>query len=247
MLPDERTLYTAILANPDDDTVRLAYADWLDENGHPERAEFVRVQIELSRLVLPVTGEDTRYNVLSARERELIGEHSRTWEKVFSADLPSNRQTWFAFRRGLVGFVMCTPKYFKECGQHLIDCAPFEVLSLRRPTARNLRECISHPSFTRFSELRFSADENLSLVLRPLVDSDLSHLRRLSLTTHVNYGYMDPPQGWANRSEEVIEQLAMVQSLALLDSLDLRSAGVGERGRSHFANPSHSPDFESCY
>ena len=50
MRPDERSLYSAILADPDDDTVRLAYADWLDENGQSERAEFIRVQIELARL-----------------------------------------------------------------------------------------------------------------------------------------------------------------------------------------------------
>ena len=40
----------AICANPADDTPRLVYADWLDEHGQPERAEFVRVQCELARL-----------------------------------------------------------------------------------------------------------------------------------------------------------------------------------------------------
>ncbi len=38
-----------ILDNPADDTLRLIYADWLEENGEPERAEFIRVQIELAR------------------------------------------------------------------------------------------------------------------------------------------------------------------------------------------------------
>lgn len=32
----------AVLAAPDDDLVRLAYADWLDENGHGERAKNLR-------------------------------------------------------------------------------------------------------------------------------------------------------------------------------------------------------------
>lgn len=34
---------------PQDDTPRLIYADWLDENGEPERAAFIRLQIELAK------------------------------------------------------------------------------------------------------------------------------------------------------------------------------------------------------
>jgi uncharacterized protein (TIGR02996 family) len=32
----------AIVENPDDDTPRLVYADWLDEHGDPARTEFIR-------------------------------------------------------------------------------------------------------------------------------------------------------------------------------------------------------------
>ena len=38
-----------ILASPEDDAPRLVYADWLDENGDPDRAEFIRLQIRLGR------------------------------------------------------------------------------------------------------------------------------------------------------------------------------------------------------
>jgi uncharacterized protein (TIGR02996 family) len=44
-MSDGDALLTSILLNPEEDTPRLVYADWLDENGEPERAEFVRVQI----------------------------------------------------------------------------------------------------------------------------------------------------------------------------------------------------------
>jgi uncharacterized protein (TIGR02996 family) len=44
----------AICENPADDVPRLIYADWLEEHGHqPERAEFIRVQIELAKLPDP--------------------------------------------------------------------------------------------------------------------------------------------------------------------------------------------------
>jgi uncharacterized protein (TIGR02996 family) len=44
--PGHEPLLRAICADPEDDTVRLVYADWLQENDDPERAEFIRVQIE---------------------------------------------------------------------------------------------------------------------------------------------------------------------------------------------------------
>jgi uncharacterized protein (TIGR02996 family) len=37
-----------IIANPDDDGARLVYADWLEDNGDPNRAEFIRAQIRLA-------------------------------------------------------------------------------------------------------------------------------------------------------------------------------------------------------
>jgi len=44
-LEQERlALLRTVLGHPDDDTPRLIYADFLDENGQPERAEFVRSQ-----------------------------------------------------------------------------------------------------------------------------------------------------------------------------------------------------------
>ena len=48
-MSDATALLAAIRAAPDDDAPRLIYADWLDEHGQPERAEFIRVQIELAR------------------------------------------------------------------------------------------------------------------------------------------------------------------------------------------------------
>lgn len=36
-----------IIEHPEDDSIRLIYADWLEDHGDPERAEFIRVQVEL--------------------------------------------------------------------------------------------------------------------------------------------------------------------------------------------------------
>jgi uncharacterized protein (TIGR02996 family) len=46
----EQAFLRAVCDNPHDDAVRLIFADWLDEHGQPERAEFIRLQIERARV-----------------------------------------------------------------------------------------------------------------------------------------------------------------------------------------------------
>jgi uncharacterized protein (TIGR02996 family) len=74
---DERALLAAIVAAPDDDLPRLVYADWLEENGRPERAEFIRVQIELSRLGF----SPIRHRTLTKRARQLVHLHDVNWKR----------------------------------------------------------------------------------------------------------------------------------------------------------------------
>src|SRR5262245_42897574 len=45
-----RSLLADCKANPDEDAPRLVLADWLDDNGEPERAELVRIQVQWSGL-----------------------------------------------------------------------------------------------------------------------------------------------------------------------------------------------------
>lgn len=49
-MTDEAAFLATILANPQDDGPRKVYADWLEERGQCERAEFIRCQVELARL-----------------------------------------------------------------------------------------------------------------------------------------------------------------------------------------------------
>jgi uncharacterized protein (TIGR02996 family) len=61
----------AIAADPTDDTVRLAFADWLDEHDEAKRAEFIRVQIKRER-----SGRKLKSPNLSPRETALLSKHS---------------------------------------------------------------------------------------------------------------------------------------------------------------------------
>lgn len=48
-MTDRKSLLASVLASPADDTPRLVYADWLTENGDPDRGEFIRLQCEAER------------------------------------------------------------------------------------------------------------------------------------------------------------------------------------------------------
>lgn len=48
-MTDRDALIAAVCDRPDDDTPRLAYADWLDDHGEGERAAFIRAEVKLDR------------------------------------------------------------------------------------------------------------------------------------------------------------------------------------------------------
>jgi uncharacterized protein (TIGR02996 family) len=92
MIP-ENAFLQAVIADPDDDAPRLIYADWLDEQGQSERAEFIRVQCELVRL--PVGS--ARRKELRTRACELLAQHGKAWvERLRGA------ATHCTLRRGFV-------------------------------------------------------------------------------------------------------------------------------------------------
>lgn len=48
-MSDRAALYAAVCADPDDDTARLVFADWLEEHGEGRRAAFVRAKVDRHR------------------------------------------------------------------------------------------------------------------------------------------------------------------------------------------------------
>jgi uncharacterized protein (TIGR02996 family) len=66
-------LIAAILANPADDTPRLVFADYLQENGEIERAEFIRLHIEAA-------GEPN--SKAGKRAAAILKKRGRAWRKL---------------------------------------------------------------------------------------------------------------------------------------------------------------------
>lgn len=96
--PEYRGLLAAVKAAPADDLPRKVLADWLEENGEQERAEFIRVQVELAkaerepppevRKLAQVVGAFVRPEVvfsarvpprLRSRSAELLALHGHRW------------------------------------------------------------------------------------------------------------------------------------------------------------------------
>lgn len=154
--PTAEHLYAAILAAPDDDAPRLAWADALDERGGPgdaDRASFVRVQVELARLQEKWTRHYhwgngrrkcgmCRIDALRRRAADLLTAHAAHWLD-YPAVQPANvqapfvrvddgRKVEYEFRRGFVGAVS-------------LDCAAFMGGPCRRCRGRGVistgREC----------------------------------------------------------------------------------------------------------
>lgn len=135
MSPDNPFL-RALLAQPDDDTLRLALADWLDENDQPQRAEFIRTQIELARGV-----EDRgRRRHLELRQRDLLIGHETEWVHPLAEVVGCPRGKWggWVFRRGFVEYFHLPATVINRHGEKLARLTPVRELFLRPCNSGNV-------------------------------------------------------------------------------------------------------------
>jgi uncharacterized protein (TIGR02996 family) len=78
---DLEALYRAVLASPDEDTPRLAYADEVEERGDPERAELIRLACECAKYD-PATNTGHITVPMAKRMLELHTANRERWEPV---------------------------------------------------------------------------------------------------------------------------------------------------------------------
>lgn len=95
-MADSCAFIAAIREAPGEDAPLLIYADWLEEQGRCERAELIRVQVELSRS--SPRGPDA--SALRKREGELLRGRERAWRLEELPRIPF--LSWGHFERGMV-------------------------------------------------------------------------------------------------------------------------------------------------
>lgn len=144
----------AICTEPADDTARLVYADWLEEQEQVERAEFIRVQVELAKRGPGCSDHVCRVRedgsiekcencLLRQREQKLWGVNVRKWlglpESHCSLEfLAASCHQW---GRGFPSAITCTAEDWLAHADRLFwsprqnrpwpgGCVPLEKVSL---------------------------------------------------------------------------------------------------------------------
>lgn len=113
-----------IIANPDDDTARLIFADYLEENGDP-RAEMIRIQFEMAEL----SHWDPKRAKLRTRELKLLREHGGF------GSLPEGVRE-LGSRGGFLDAVEVTVARFLKCHEQIFAQAPIREVMLKSKSAR---------------------------------------------------------------------------------------------------------------
>jgi uncharacterized protein (TIGR02996 family) len=224
----------AIREEPDDDAVRLIYADWLEDQGVPERAargEFIRVQVEQARTSI----NDPCYLALQIREEALLQTHWDAWvgplrEALGNPTGSSFHNAWldrpFAatalshFRRGFVETVTVTGRRFINCAEKLARLTP--IRQVRLGLAGSLIDQIGQLSMLSQVESLEFVDYFVNPLgpacARELARSPhLGRLRRLGLQRN-------------NLQNEGLQALASAPWLAGLHRLNLVENGLSGQG-----------------
>jgi uncharacterized protein (TIGR02996 family) len=170
---DEAALLAAIREHPEEDTPRLVYADWLDEQGGPEntkRAEFIRVQIELARLPREDVDPETaiRRVELEHRAEEFSRAHRPALMAPGLAVVASLGSEFNSIAlgecvRGFPRLMFGGPDQFLTLGAKLFELGPVHGLFGGAPASHNLTRqnngaFLSAPGLARLRRLSISVE-----------------------------------------------------------------------------------------
>jgi uncharacterized protein (TIGR02996 family) len=118
-MTEREALLRAIRANPEDDLVRLVFADWLDERGEHRPAEFIRLQCEL---------EPVRHRLEDLRTREMIRleevMEDHRFGAAFAFETRLTHPEGIGYRRGLPDWVVLSLDSLLNRGDQLFAAYP---------------------------------------------------------------------------------------------------------------------------
>src|SRR5262245_31463207 len=135
----ERAFLAEVLAHPDEGP-RLIFADWLEENGQTERAEFIRLQCRAGDPV----GDPAEARPLVVRQLQLLYRHMHAW----AADLAGLVERW-EFRRGFVEYASVRAAALVESGEELFRLTPLKELRIEAVQSDHLADLAACPALGR--------------------------------------------------------------------------------------------------
>jgi uncharacterized protein (TIGR02996 family) len=194
----------AILQDPDDDTPRLIFADWLEEQGDPlssTRAEFIRVQCALAG----GQAASRQRTSLERRQQQLLDEYGNEWAR------PVRRlaRTW-QFHRGFIDEVALWDDTFLTHADRLFRRTPIQHLRLCG------RLSPVPVSIARLNPIPFSIAQSIHMA--ELADNEyLRRLRSLDLNSR-------------GLESQHVRALVVSEHLTSLTALNLSHNRIGDSG-----------------
>lgn len=169
-MTEQDALYRAIVASPEDDTPRLVYADWLEENGRAEEAEFIRLDCKLSAVGL----SDPKWSESEHRLEEL-----RLWLQAHTPGPKLKLRNrlevasggwWRNTQRGFPGFIQLAEspqglggvrgvRRLCEALEHAFSIVPTRWLVLGRVTIEEWAEFLKQPVISALEFLTVSTEQ----------------------------------------------------------------------------------------
>lgn len=212
-MSEEAGFLSAIVAEPDDDTHRLVFADWLDDHDQPDRAAFIRAQVKLARS----EPGDEGYDELKLQERRLLGRHSEAWLEPIRQWLPPNFRQYGCygiFRRGFVETAIVAARPLLADPDGLFAAAPVSGLVLWDSLSPELLAC---PALGRVERLQLHEECDNYDYSHLAAARHLGTLRELDLSArHIQ--------------AEALADLVASASWAGLESLELQAVYLDEAG-----------------
>jgi uncharacterized protein (TIGR02996 family) len=180
-MTDGDALRAAVAADPDEDLPRLMYADWLDENDQPDRAAFVRAQIEAARQE-PFS---PAARAAAARAETLLARHRYEWSKHLSYSVE------IGFSRGFIERIHVHAARFPHVADAVFSAEPVRMLRIVRPRTREdvapaaLEPVFESPHLARLTRLELPDVGLIPEEADALTDSAFSTgLKELSLRSN---------------------------------------------------------------
>jgi uncharacterized protein (TIGR02996 family) len=204
-MSDRSALYKAIVANPDDDTLRLAYADWLEESGDAKAAKYIRAACELARLddedpslatfpeEPPSFWKDLDPRLAHRQTQLAAGTLPREHSRVETARLPKldgvdyglKRSPHEPYRRGFIEQVIfADADAFLRHGQAVSRIAPIRSVVIRQLYPDDARRIAAASQFAQVRSLTVLSQAVWGEELRALGESDkVNRVRSLTISS----------------------------------------------------------------
>ncbi|HEY1065456.1 MAG TPA: TIGR02996 domain-containing protein, partial [Pirellulales bacterium] len=145
-MSQQAALLRAVIAAPDDDAPRLIYADWLDEQGDSERAEFIRLQCALETSAADSAEDAAKIE----RESELLDRFACLWAN----DLQPEVRGW-TFRRGFVERIETNLQTSRDAIAAVLQKAPIRHIRDTSQMSDLSGVVAALPMFDRLTGLEF--------------------------------------------------------------------------------------------